>query len=136
VAGDYLLEDGTPDHAYIEATNEAAHLVVLSYTHAWQRLDPAWFAKGTRPNASCDTPDDVRDALAAGWKAVIVDPDGRYPQGLRLEGRTCVTCPYEVDRRQCMDCRLCARERPSVVVFPVHGARRRVAANAIMGAAA
>jgi hypothetical protein len=132
VSGDYLLEDETPDMAYIEATNDARRLLVLSYTHAWRRLDPAWFHDETRPNASCDSVEDVRDALAAGWKAVIVDPDGRYPQGSKIEGATCVTCPYEVNKRQCVDCQLCTRfKRPSIVVFPVHGSRRRIAARAL-----
>jgi hypothetical protein len=135
VAGDYLLEDGTPDMAYIEATNEAPG-DVLSYTHAWRTLEPRWFMDKTRPNASCDSVSDVRDALAAGWAAVISDPDGRYAQGTKVDGVTCVTCPYETSKRQCVDCRLCARtNRPSLVVFPVHGSRRRIAAEALLRAA-
>jgi len=131
VAGDYLLEDGSPDMAYIEATNHAKG-DVLSYTHAWRTLDPAWFTDKARPNASCDTPQGVFDAKAAGWATVIVDPDGSYGQGTSIGASRCVTCPYEVNKRQCIDCRLCARgNRPSVVVFPVHGQRRMLAATAL-----
>jgi hypothetical protein len=137
VAGDYLLEDGEPDMAYIEATNEAHRLTVLSYTHAWERLDPAWFTDTTRPNASCDTPADVAEAISRGWAAVIVDPDQRYPQGSKIAGATAVTCPYETSGRQCIDCGLCARtKRPSVVVFDVHGAKRKLAAASLQEVAA
>jgi len=133
VAGDYLLEDGTPDHAYIEATNHAHRQSVLSYTHAWRRLDPAMFHSKTRPNASCDSVEGVREAIEAGWAAVIVDPGDRYPQGQELVGgHKAVVCPYETSKRQCVDCGLCARgQRPSVVVFGAHGARKKKAVEAL-----
>jgi hypothetical protein len=135
VSGDYLLEDGTPDRAYIEATNASRHLKVLSYTHAWRVLDAGWFHKETRPNASCDSLDDVVEALQRGWQAVIIDPDGRYPARSDVAGRKAVTCLYDSQRRQCIDCGLCAKDRKSVVVFPVHGARRAIAANTLKEAA-
>ena len=134
VAGDYLLEDGTPDLGYIEATNHAHRQSVLSYTHAWRRLDPKMFHPNTRPNASCDSVEGIREAVEAGWAAVIVDPGDLYPQGAELApGHKAVTCPYETSKRQCVDCGLCARgKRPSVVVFSAHGARRKVASNKIL----
>jgi hypothetical protein len=105
--------------------------------HAWERLDPAWFTDTTRPNASCDTPADVAEAISRGWAAVIVDPDQRYPQGSKIAGATAVTCPYETSGRQCIDCGLCARtKRPSVVVFDVHGAKRKLAAASLQEVAA
>lgn len=127
VSGDYLDDTGQPDRAYIDATNHAARYghVVLSYTHAWRILEPSWFEDGARPQASCDGPVDVTDALAAGWAPVMVDPDGRYPQGRRINDAVCVTCPYSTRGRQCVDCRLCGRSaRRSVVIFPAHGARK------------
>jgi hypothetical protein len=133
VSGDYLRDDKSPDMGYIEATNHAHGHDVLSYTHAWQVLDPKWFEDDTRPNASCDSLMDVVKARDLGWSTVIVDPGGEYPQGTKMEGTTFVTCPYETpSKRQCIDCRLCARgNRPSTVVFPVHGARKRAAAEAL-----
>ncbi len=132
VSGDYLLEDGTPDLEYIETTNTIPPYVdVLSYTHAWRRLDPGMFLDHVRPNASCDTVADVAEALASGWKAVVVDADGGIP-GQRLAGALAVSCPYESRGTQCIDCRLCARQkRPSVVVFQVHGTKKRLAREAI-----
>jgi hypothetical protein len=135
VSGDYLLEGGAIDHGYIEATNVLAgkgHMV-LSYTHAWQVLDPEWFHPDVRPNASCDTVMGLGSAINAGWTAVIVDPHEDYPQGSKFDGHTFVTCLYETPRKtQCIECGLCARpKRPSVVVFPVHGARKKAAAAAL-----
>lgn len=135
VSGDYLQEDKSPDMGYIEATNHAHGHDVLSYTHAWQVMDPDWFEDDTRPNASCDNLEDVERALDLGWSTVIVDPGNEYPQGMRDAriGTTFVTCPYETpSKRQCIDCRLCARgKRSSTVVFPVHGTRKRAAAEAL-----
>lgn len=133
VSGDYLRDDKSPDMGYIEATNHAHGHDVLSYTHAWQVLEPKWFEDDTRPNASCDSLLDVVHARDLGWATVIVDPGNEYPQGTKMAGTTFVTCPYETPRkRQCVDCRLCARgERPSTVVFPVHGPRKRLASEAL-----
>lgn len=126
VSGDYLDENNEPDMAYIEATNHAKG-DVLSYTHAWQVLDPKWFEDHTRPNASCDTMLDVAKARDMGWPTVIVDPGLEYGQ---MDGF--IDCLYETKERQCTECRLCSRTaRKSTVVFNVHGTRRRKAADAI-----
>lgn len=134
VSGDYLLPDGSPDHAYIESTNHASHLDVLSYTHAWDRMKPDWFHPKTRPQASCDTLVDIVNARAAGWATVLVDPDHRYPQGSVLPtGTKAVICPNETRKIQCIDCGLCARsDRPSTIVFNVHGTRKNAAARALI----
>jgi hypothetical protein len=138
VSGDYLDDAGEPDMSYIEATNllSGRGIMVLSYTHAWQALDPKWFADDVRPNASCDTLLGIGQALNAGWPAVIVDPhqdDRLYPQGMDLYGLKAVTCLFETPRKtQCIECGLCARgKRRSVVVFPVHGARKKAATAAL-----
>jgi hypothetical protein len=131
VSGDYLLEDGTPDMAYIEATNHARRSDVLSYTHAWRTLDPAWFETTTRPNASCDTLVDVAVARDAGWATVLVDPGLDYAAESGF-----VTCLYDAMDIQCTACRLCSKtERKGTVVFPVHGSRRRIAAETLKEAA-
>lgn len=133
VSGDYLKDDGTPDLEYIEITNTIPRWVdVLSYTHAWRLMEPGWFFDHARPNASCDTPADAAEAIAAGWKAVVVDPDGGIP-GTRIAGALAVSCPAETKGIQCIDCRLCARQnRPSVVVFQIHGTKKRKAREAVM----
>lgn len=132
VAGDYLLADGTPDHEYIEVTNTIPEgVTVISYTHAWRRLQPSWFRDHVRPNASCDTLADVPVAAAAGWATVIVDGDGSLAD-TTIDGRRFVACPYETNGRQCIDCKLCSRtNRPSAVVFTAHGSRRKKASMAL-----
>lgn len=135
VSGDYLI-NGAVDHAYIEATNVLAGKghKVISYTHAWEVLDPEWFHPDVRPNASCDSVMGLGSAIMAGWSAVIVDPHEMYQQGTEvLPGLKAVTCLYETPRKtQCVECLLCARpKRSSVVVFPVHGARKKAATAAL-----
>jgi hypothetical protein len=129
VSGDYLLDDGSPDMAYIEATNRlAGRHDVLSYTHAWKILDPRWFEDGARPNASCDKLRDVAVAKDMGWQTVIVDPGVGIGE---LPGY--VECLYDTKGLQCIDCGLCAAgRRRSTVVFPVHGARKNAARAALM----
>jgi len=133
VVGDYLMEDGTPDTEYIAVTNTIPSWAdVLTYTHAWRTLTPGLFEDHVRPNASCNTIADVRDALAAGWKAVVVDPDGGIP-GMTIDGEKAVSCPFETHGRQCIDCGLCARgKRSSVVVFQAHGSGAKHARRAIL----
>lgn len=131
VSGDYLDDYHQPDMAYIEATNHAKG-EVLSYTHAWKVLDPKWFEDNVRPNASCDTLVDVAIARDMGWPTAIVDPGVGYEE---LAGF--VACLYDTKGLQCIDCRLCAKTaRKSTVVFPVHGTRRRKAADALQEVAA
>lgn len=136
VVGDYLNADGTPDFAYINVINEAANrgVIVLAYTHAWRSLSPDLFVDAARPQASCDNPADVSAARAAGWSTVIVDPDGRYPQAGDIGGTRAVICPNVTNGVKCIDCKLCAVQRKSTIVFPVHGMRRGRAARALASA--
>lgn len=125
VAGDYLLEDGTPDMEYIEATNHASHLDVLSYTHAWRRMDPRMFHPRTLPNASCESVREVAEARSAGWPVVLTAADDTLAAAADLK---VVTCLFDTHETQCVDCGLCARQRRrSVVRFIVHGSRKNVA---------
>ena len=127
VVGDYLL-DGAVDHAYIGATNTLTGrgVRVISYTHAWRMLSPDLFEDDTRPQASCETVADVREALAAGWSPVMVEPDDTLGSE-----RGYVVCPAVTDGMDCNTCGLCAKQRRSAVIFPVHGARKRAAAEAV-----
>jgi hypothetical protein len=129
VVGDYLLDDGTPDRAYIDALNTAeGRLHVLSYTHAWRQLDPAWFTDSTRPAAT-------RTALVAGWAPVIVTgDDAAYPIGETVGRKRVIVCPNVTHAVQCITCGLCARQERAVIAFPAHGTRKRAAAVAVAAA--
>jgi hypothetical protein len=128
VVGDYLTFSGAVDHAYIDATNTLSGrgVKVLSYTHAWRIMQASWFEDDTRPQASCETLADCAEAIAAGWSAVIVQPDDSLG-----DERGYVVCPAVTDDLTCSTCGLCAQQRKSTVVFPVHGTRKRAAAEAI-----
>lgn len=125
VVGDYLL-DGQPDMDYIEALNTIKDTVkVLAYTHAWRVLDASWFADHVRPQASCETDEDVAQAQAAGWSTVRV-----VPQAYDVSKGE-VICPNTTKGIQCIDCGLCAKQRKSTVLFPVHGVQKRKAEASI-----
>lgn len=135
VVGDYLNDDGTPDTDYIEATNRVATSrpwVAIAYTHAWRTLSPDMFDYTVR--ASCQSEDEVREAHAAGWATVVVDPGPDAPDtliGSIIDERTVVQCPVTTGRaNSCAECRLCGRDA-AVVAFPVHGSARKRAAEAI-----
>jgi len=56
---------------------------------------------------------------------------GDYVSGADVGGTRAVVCPNVSSGIQCVDCGLCARQRKSTVIFPIHGARRKSAAAAI-----
>jgi hypothetical protein len=122
VVGDYLQADGSPDRDYIAATNDVARELprgqVIAYTHAWERLDPDWFAYPV--NASCDTPADILRARAAGWQTVAGLPDASA-YGQVIGGSRIVGCLDQTHGLSCADCMLCARERTATVGFIAHG---------------
>lgn len=134
VSGDFLNEDGTPDLDYIDACNAVADAhpgtLVITYTHAWRTLDRSLFRFPI--NASCESDEDVAEALAAGWQAVTVDG----AVGSTVAGRKVVRCPAEyrenVDCASCGACGADTRTRP-VISFTVHGAGKKRAAAAVAG---
>lgn len=127
VVGDYLM-DGLVDMDYIDALNTIPETVkVLSYTHAWRKMKPSMFADHVRPQASCETDEDVAKAKAAGWSTVRVVPQDA------TAGKAEVICPNVTKGIQCVDCGLCAKQRKSTVLFPVHGVQKRKATAAIGG---
>jgi len=133
VVGDYLTSDGSPDIEYINVINDAAArgVIVLAYTHAWRSLSPDLFHPSARPQASCDSPSDVSLARSQGWSTVIVAPVGQYANGDDIDGTRAVICPNVTNGIKCIDCKLCAVQRKSTIVFPIHGMRKGRAAQAL-----
>lgn len=132
VSGD-VLKDGdangsdTLDVDYLNALIEGAvsrpDVTFYGYTHAWRLIDRDTFAFPDNfvLNASCDTPDDVAEARAAGWDTTTVWPQD--VQGKR-HGTT-VVCPNQTVGLSCADCRLCMKSsRPLTVAFLAHGASK------------
>lgn len=122
VSGDFLDGAGKPDKAYIEACNKVADahpdVPKIAYTHAWRTLKPKMFRFPV--NASCETYEEVEEAVAAGWQAVIINGT----EGDMIGDKRVVTCLAQTqDEMTCADCKLCAsdvRTRP-VVSFIAHG---------------
>ncbi len=98
-----------------------------SYTHAWRDLDPKQFDYVVR--ASCETPEEVLEARALGWEAVLVVAEGSPVIGTKIGDRQVVQCPATNGKAaNCENCRLCGRNA-AVVAFPVHGAKKKKAAG-------
>jgi len=135
VSGDFLGEDGRLDRDYAAACNSLAitrpDVTIIAYTHAWRKLSPKDF--DFTVNASCDTPADVADAIAAGWATSVVEP-GHIFDGQTIGGRRVITCPNVTRGVQCIDCKLCSRPTRATIAFPVHGARKGAAGRAVTAA--
>jgi hypothetical protein len=121
VSGDFLTDDGRPDLDYIAACNEVAIAhpgkAKIAYTHAWRILDPSMFAFVV--NASCESVEDVEEAVAAGWQAVMVNG----VDGTMIGDKPVMTCLAQTQDISCAECKLCSngvRTRP-VVSFIPHG---------------
>lgn len=93
------------------------------YTHeAWRELPADILNLGNLTfNASCDSLEEVDEAIALGWPAVtIVAEDAERhetPGGVRV-----VICPEQTHGTPCSKCRLCFNNQRSCAVgFRVHG---------------
>lgn len=135
VVGDYLNEKGKPDLEYIADTNfiaKARDWVMIAYTHAWKRMKPDMFDYVVR--ASCQSEAELKEAHAAGWWTVVVDPGPEHPDtliGKTIDGRKVVQCPATNGKAaNCAECRLCGREA-AIVAFPTHGTQKKKAAQAV-----
>jgi len=108
-----------------------------TYTHHWRRCDPSnWSAEfdGELVSpisvlASCETPEHVYEAHAAGWATCMVVEKHDGPVRDLGKGFRGVACPAQTSDVQCKDCGLCMQatrnhERKLVVLFEVHGSPR------------
>jgi len=136
VVGDFLTPAGTPDHGFIEETNELATAkpwVAWGYTHAWRRLKRAMFKYVVR--ASVQSKEEAEQAIAAGWRVAIVDPGPKEPDtliGTKIAGQLVLQCPVTTGKaKSCEDCLLCGRDIPTIIAFPVHGSKKKRAAEAV-----
>lgn len=136
VSGDLLDETGELDQGYVDALSyvagERRDTAVFTYSHAWRKISPD-VAPGMVVNASCDSPADIEEAVAAGWPTVVTDSGGEDSIiGQTIAGRKVVQCPAQTKGLTCEQCRLCARpERAATVAFVVHGAGKAIAARSI-----
>lgn len=91
-------------------------------------------SKGFLINASCETVSEVMQAKALGINTVItsVNPE-ETKKALKASGIVGVQCPAQTHAdRNCKECRLCARDRKTTVIFGIHGTTAKKAAKVIM----
>lgn len=87
-----------------------AGLGVVGYTHFWRDEDGEALKRELM--ASCDTPAQADEAIAAGWRATSVLPWGHVeahgPLFVTPAGHRGVVCPAQrLERVTCNDCRMC-----------------------------
>ncbi len=113
---DYVIEQG---------------MSVVGYTHHWR--DPANQWLRDHFMASCDTLEQVDEAIKMGWSAAVVtDQDWNSSDVRASDGSPYMLCPAIASARKagtkltCNDCRLCdVKRNRQVIVFPNHGPARR-----------
>jgi hypothetical protein len=102
---------------------------VWTYTHSWRSIPrSAWGAISVL--ASCETPDEVRQAARRGYAAALIVAEHPSEQLYEDAGIEIIPCAFESRGVTCADCLLCAREeflRSSgrVIGFSAHGGGRR-----------
>jgi len=126
VSGD-VMADGDLDVDYLDAiilgAKERPDVKMYGYTHAWRVIDRKRFVfpENLTLSASCEQPEEVKEARAAGWDTVIVLP---YDIKGKRFGDV-VVCPNQTVGMTCDKCRLCFKPNRSLTVgFKAHGRGR------------
>lgn len=126
VSGDFMKPGNEVDEEYVNAMVRAHHerpdLKGWGYTHAWQQLDSKKLnsAESLAVNASCDSTEEITEAIEQGWPATTVVSEDC--EGDLIDGQRVVVCPQQTHDIPCSECMLCFRKkRQCVVGFRVHG---------------
>ena len=138
VVGDVVTDDGKFDLDYVQSIARAAataDLIAYGYTHAWRLAHPidvlAMSLSSYVMNASCETEQDVHDAVRKGFPVTIAGDD--WTEGQMIAGKRVVTCPAQTRTDvTCSSCGLCAKpHRKALVRFKIHGAAKKAATASI-----
>jgi len=92
-------------------TTRGSGLGFLGYTHFWADYGDTRKGRLLRQNfmASCNSLDEIDEALSQGWNATAIVEPG-HPGGFQRtpEGSPAILCPHALDDRvQCNQCGLC-----------------------------
>jgi len=126
VVGDSTTADGTRLLAAAARRYSSRHLrAVWTYTHAWRFL-PRRLWGSISVLASCETPDDVRDARRRGYATALVVANGRGDRLYESGSMKVLPCPEQTRGIPCAQCRLCQRDdylrdAGITIAFTVHG---------------
>jgi len=130
VSGDLGGADGKPDLVFARGLRDLHQEVRIrgfGYTHFWRELEPedvnnAWLTF----NASCESLEDAKQALEAGWPIALVVPADAPAElePLKLDGQEVrvKVCKAQLDpSATCSTCMICLkRDRNEVVAFRAH----------------
>ena len=89
------------------------------YTHQWRTCEQEL---KRYCQASCDSAQDVVDAMAQGWGTYYVVPKNVEPPR-QLGGKHLMLCPFTKVGIQCTDCGLCNGQSKRHITVHVHGTR-------------
>lgn len=78
-------------------------------------------------NVSCESKDEVKNALSFGLKACLVIPEWNHKgTSYKEDGITYKLCQNNAKGLQCVECKLCQnKKRNTVICFPAHGAKAK-----------
>ena len=101
----------------LKVAGSSKHIKAFTYTHC----DYDFYDRGSMRlmqdymlvNISCETVDEAITEKEYGLNVVLTSI---YPKGIPA-----VQCPAQTKGITCKECRLCSRDRESVVLFEVHG---------------
>jgi hypothetical protein len=102
---------------------------VWTYTHAWSKL-PRHLWKGISVLASCDTIQEARAALRAGYAPAMVVAEFEQDSSYLIDGIRGIPCPAQTRDTTCEACKLCMNadrlaSQDSMILFAVHGVRAK-----------
>jgi len=111
---------------------EAEGLINIGYTHAWREDYSQPLKKWFR--ASCNTMEDLNDALSMGWSAALAVTGKNIPKSFGHAGKRAVLCParHDVEGKEdinCNNCTLCTvndKTKNLIVMFEVHGSGKTI----------
>lgn len=110
----------------LKVAGSSKHIKAFTYTHC----DYDFYDRGSMRlmqdymlvNISCETVDEAITEKEYGLNVVLTSI---YPEAdiaaLKAKGIPAVQCPAQTKGITCKECRLCSRDRESVVLFEVHG---------------
>lgn len=129
VSGDCKEPEAVDIFAAMERTwRNAGGGQVWTYTHAWRTVGRHRWG-GVSVLASCETPEDIKEARARGYTPSLTIRSHRGATKAYsipgIEGKL-IPCPAETKKTSCVKCRLCfddkkLEERKNIITFALHG---------------
>jgi hypothetical protein len=110
----------------LKVAGSSKHIKAFTYTHCDYSIsdrDTMQLMKYYMlVNISCETVDEVATTKEYGLNAVLtsINPEEDIA-ALKAKGIPAVQCPAQTKGLTCKECRICSRDRESVVLFEVHG---------------